>query len=44
MDKLDGSVVIALRRAVAEVKQRWSVIGWVTKIFYLELLVFRKAH
>jgi hypothetical protein len=21
----------ALRRAIAEVKQRWSVIGWVTK-------------
>jgi hypothetical protein len=24
-------VVSALRRAIAEVKQRWSVIGWVTK-------------
>jgi hypothetical protein len=23
---------------IAEVKQRWSVIGWVTKIYYLELL------
>jgi hypothetical protein len=23
--------VSALRRAIAEVKQRWSVIGWVTK-------------
>jgi P2-related tail formation protein len=28
--ELDGSVS-ALRRAIAEVKQRWSVIGWVTK-------------
>jgi hypothetical protein len=28
------------RRAIAEAKQRsqWSVIGWVTKIYYLELL------
>jgi hypothetical protein len=24
-------------RSVAEVKQRWSVIGWVTKNYYLEL-------
>jgi hypothetical protein len=27
-----------LRRAIAEAKQRRSVIGWVTKIYYLELL------
>jgi hypothetical protein len=27
----------ALRRAIAEVKQHWSVIGWVT-IYYLKLL------
>jgi hypothetical protein len=27
----DGPVISALRRAIAEVKQRWSVIGWVTK-------------
>jgi hypothetical protein len=26
-----GHAVSALRRAFAEVKQRWSVIGWVTK-------------
>jgi hypothetical protein len=28
------------RRAIAEAKQRsrWSVTGWVTKIYYLELL------
>jgi hypothetical protein len=30
--ELDGPAVSALRRAIAEVKQRWSVIGWVTKI------------
>jgi hypothetical protein len=30
--------VSALRRAITEVKQLWSVIGWVFKNFYLELL------
>jgi hypothetical protein len=30
-EELDGPAVSALRRAIAEVKQRWSVIGWVTK-------------
>jgi hypothetical protein len=30
MEELDGPAVSALRRAI-EVKQRWSVIGWVTK-------------
>jgi hypothetical protein len=30
-EKLDGPAVSALRRAIAEFKQRWSVIGWVTK-------------
>jgi hypothetical protein len=30
-EKLDGPAVSALWRAIAEVKQRWSVIGWVTK-------------
>jgi hypothetical protein len=29
--------ILYMRRAIAEVKQRWSVIGWVTKM-YLELL------
>jgi hypothetical protein len=29
--ELDGPAVSALRRAIAEFKQRWSVIGWVTK-------------
>jgi hypothetical protein len=36
--ELDGLAVSALRRAITEVKGRWSVIGWVTKIYYLELL------
>jgi hypothetical protein len=31
IEKLDGSAVSALRRAIVEVKQHWSVIGWVTK-------------
>jgi hypothetical protein len=26
------------RRTIAEAKQHWSVIGWVTKMYYLELL------
>jgi hypothetical protein len=30
VEELDGSVVSAFRRAIAEVKQRWSIIGWVT--------------
>jgi hypothetical protein len=29
--KLDESAVSALRSAIAEVKQRWSVIRWMTK-------------
>jgi hypothetical protein len=29
--ELDGLAVSALRHAMAEYKQRWSVIGWVTK-------------
>jgi hypothetical protein len=28
---IKGPAVHALRRAIAEVKQRWSLIGWVTK-------------
>jgi hypothetical protein len=30
-EELNGPAVSALRRAIAEVKQRWSVIGWATK-------------
>jgi hypothetical protein len=29
--ELDGPEVKALRRVIAKVKHRWSVIGWVTK-------------
>jgi hypothetical protein len=38
IEELNGPAVSALRRAIAEVKQRWSVIRWVTNIYYLELL------
>jgi hypothetical protein len=31
LDELDGPAVSVLRHAIAEVKQRWSVIRWVTK-------------
>jgi hypothetical protein len=31
MEELNGPTVIALWRAIAEIKQRWSVIEWVTK-------------
>jgi hypothetical protein len=31
LEELNDPAVSALRRAFAEVKQRWSVIGWVTK-------------
>jgi hypothetical protein len=37
MEELDGPAASALRRAIAEVKQRWSVIGC-PKIYYLKLL------
>jgi hypothetical protein len=37
-EEIDCSAVSALRCVIAEVKQRWSFIGWVTKIYYLELL------
>jgi hypothetical protein len=30
-EDLGGPAVKTLRRAIAEVKQRWSVIGWATK-------------
>jgi hypothetical protein len=31
VEELDGPTDSALRRAIAEVKLRWSDIGWVTK-------------
>jgi hypothetical protein len=37
-EELDGPAVSALRRAIAEVKQRWSVMRWVVKICHLELV------
>jgi hypothetical protein len=37
-EELHGPLISALRRAIAEVKQRWTFIGWVTKIYHLELL------
>jgi hypothetical protein len=30
-EELDGPTVSALRRSIAEVKQHWPVIEWVTK-------------
>jgi hypothetical protein len=30
-EEVDSPAVSALRRAIADVMQRWSVIGWVTK-------------
>jgi hypothetical protein len=30
-EEFDGLAVSALRRAIAEVKHHWSIIGWVTK-------------
>jgi hypothetical protein len=36
--ELNGPAFSALQRAIAEVKQCWSAIGWVTKMYYLELL------
>jgi hypothetical protein len=40
MEELDGSAVSAHRRAIVEAKQRWSVIGWVTKnVLIIKLFV-----
>jgi hypothetical protein len=33
VENFDGPAVSSIRRAIAEVKQRWSVIGWATKNF-----------
>jgi hypothetical protein len=35
--ELNRPAVNALRRAIAEVKQLWSVIGWATKCYYRAL-------
>jgi hypothetical protein len=42
-EELDGPAVSALSRAIAEVKQCWSVIGWVTKNLLSRYSVFRKG-
>jgi hypothetical protein len=39
IEELHGPTVSALRRVIAEVKQRWSIIGWVTKNL-LSLLIY----
>jgi hypothetical protein len=36
--ELDVPAVSALRLAIVVVEQRWSIIGWVTKIYYLQFL------
>jgi hypothetical protein len=42
-EKLNSLAVVALRRVIAEVKQRWSIIGWVNKNL-LSLHYLRKAR
>jgi hypothetical protein len=43
-EKLDGPTVSALRHAIVEVKQRWSVMGWVIKNLLSRAPVLRKPH
>jgi hypothetical protein len=43
-EELDGPAVSALRRAIAEVKQHWSDIGWVAKRPKWSSTVLRKAR
>jgi hypothetical protein len=38
IEELDSSAVSLLRRTIANAKQHWSVIEWMTNICYLELL------
>jgi hypothetical protein len=33
-EELDGPAVRALRRAIVEVKQRWSVIEWMANLLF----------
>jgi hypothetical protein len=35
LEELGGRAVSMLRPAIAEDKQRWSIIGWVTKKFII---------
>jgi lipid-A-disaccharide synthase-like uncharacterized protein len=41
---INGTAVSALRRAIAEVKQRWPVIGWMTKILLSQTLPCSERH
>jgi hypothetical protein len=41
---LDSPAISALRRAIAEVNQRWSVIGWVTKNLLSQALPSFERH
>jgi hypothetical protein len=42
--ELDGPAVSMLRHAIVEVMQRWAIIGWVTKNFFIpNSFVLRKA-
>jgi hypothetical protein len=43
VEEING-LVSALRRAIAEVKQCWPVIGWVTKIYFKSSSVLRNAR
>jgi hypothetical protein len=43
-EELDSPVASALRRAIAEIKQRWSVIGCVTKNALSRVLPFCGMH
>jgi hypothetical protein len=38
MQEPDGPIFSALRRAIVEVKQHWSVIEWVTKNLLSQVL------
>jgi hypothetical protein len=44
VEELGGSTISELRRAIAEIKQRWSVIGWVTKILLSRAPPFFGRH
>jgi hypothetical protein len=38
-EELDGPAIGALQRAIATAKQRWLVIGWVTKKLFINMFV-----
>jgi hypothetical protein len=43
-EELDGPAVIALKRGIAQVKQRWSAIGWVTTNLLSQILPCFERH